>query len=76
MITLLVAAGALVGFLVAYHTYGRWIARRVYRLDNSAMVPSRELRDDVDFVPVFSLGYSVYGRPPNSLVMTIVTVTG
>jgi carbon starvation protein len=51
MSTLLVALGSFVGFLVAYHTYGRWLARRIFALDAAAVVPSRELRDDIDFVP-------------------------
>ncbi|REJ87101.1 MAG: carbon starvation protein A [Planctomycetota bacterium] len=51
MATLLIAVGAFVGYLVAYHTYGRWLARRIFGLDPSAPVPSRQLRDDVDFVP-------------------------
>jgi carbon starvation protein len=51
MTTLLVAIGSFVGFLVAYHTYGRWLARRIFGLDPAALVPSRQLRDDVDFVP-------------------------
>lgn len=51
MQTLLVAIGSFFGFLIAYHTYGRWLARQVFRLDADAMVPSHELRDDIDFVP-------------------------
>ena len=51
MTTLLVAIGSFVGFLVAYHTYGRWLARKIFALDGQALVPSRELRDNVDFVP-------------------------
>ena len=51
MITLLIAVGAFVGYIVAYHTYGRWLARRIFGLDPSAPVPSRQLRDDVDFIP-------------------------
>ena len=51
MTTLLIAVGAFVGYLVAYHTYGRWLARRVFRLDAAAVVPSIECRDDVDFCP-------------------------
>ena len=51
MTTLLIAVFAFVGYIVAYHTYGRWIARRVFVLDPEAVVPSRELRDDVDYVP-------------------------
>ncbi len=51
MSTLLIAIVAFGGFFVAYHTYGRWLARKVFRLDPDAPVPSRQLRDDVDFVP-------------------------
>ena len=51
MLTLLIAVGAFFGYLVAYHTYGRWISRKVFQLDDNAVVPSEELRDDVDFVP-------------------------
>lgn len=51
MNTLLVASASLVGFIVAYHTYGRWLARKLFNLDVAAVTPSHELRDDVDFVP-------------------------
>ena len=51
MVTLLVAVGAFIGYIVAYHTYGRWLSRRIFNLDPQAEVPSRQLRDDVDFVP-------------------------
>lgn len=51
MSTLLVAIGAFVGYLVAYHTYGRWLARKVFRLDPEAVVPSVECRDDIDYCP-------------------------
>ena len=51
MSTLLIALGAFFGFIVAYHTYGRWLARRIFGLDPDAVVPSRQLQDDVDFVP-------------------------
>ena len=51
MYTLLIAIGSFFGFIVAYHTYGRWIANRVFNLDANAKVPSCELEDGVDFVP-------------------------
>ncbi|MCA9035340.1 MAG: carbon starvation protein A [Planctomycetaceae bacterium] len=51
MLTLLVAVLSFFGFIVAYNTYGRWLARSVFRLDPSALVPAEELRDDIDFVP-------------------------
>jgi carbon starvation protein len=51
MQTLLIALGALVGYFIAYHTYGRWLARKVFRLDPQAEVPSVALNDDRDYVP-------------------------
>jgi carbon starvation protein len=51
METLWIAAAAFVAFFVAYHTYGRWLARKVFQLDAQAPVPSEQLRDNVDFVP-------------------------
>ena len=51
MTTLFIALLAFAGYIVAYHTYGRWLARRIFDLDSNADVPSHQLRDDVDFVP-------------------------
>ncbi len=51
MTTLAIALGSLVFYLVAYHTYGRWLARKIFRLDALAPMPSIELNDDKDFVP-------------------------
>ncbi|MCH2115574.1 MAG: carbon starvation protein A [Pirellulales bacterium] len=51
MLTLLIAIGSFVGFIVAYNTYGRWLAQKIFDIDPEAEVPSRQLRDDVDFVP-------------------------
>ena len=51
MATLLIAIGALVGYLLAYHTYGRWLARKIFRLNPDAAVPSKEFEDNSDYVP-------------------------
>ena len=51
MNTLLIALGAMVAYVVAYHTYGRWLARKIFQLNPDAKVPSIELNDDRDFVP-------------------------
>lgn len=51
MLTLGVAVFSFFGFLVAYHTYGRWLSKKIFQLDDAAVVPSVELQDDVDFVP-------------------------
>jgi carbon starvation protein len=51
MSTVMVAIFAGVALMLAYHTYGRWLARRIFELSPTACVPSRELFDDVDYVP-------------------------
>jgi len=51
MDTLLIALGTLGLYLVAYHTYGRWLSRKLFKLDANATVPSRELADGHDYVP-------------------------
>ena len=51
MSTLLVAVGSFVGFIIAYHTYGRWLGQKIFQLDGAADVPSKQLRDDMDYVP-------------------------
>ncbi|HDZ20741.1 hypothetical protein LCGC14_0431660 [marine sediment metagenome] len=40
-----------VGYLVVYHTYGRFLARRIFRLRRDAEVPSKVFADGIDFVP-------------------------
>ena len=51
MLTLLVALGSFALFIVGYHTYGRWLARKIFMLDRRAEVPSHQLQDDLDYVP-------------------------
>ena len=50
MSTLIVAIASFVGFIVAYHTYGRWLSRKVFGLDPNRAVPSETLADGRDFV--------------------------
>ncbi len=51
MSTFFVAAGSFLLFIVAYHTYGRWLAKKIFRLDANAEMPSQQLCDGVDYVP-------------------------
>ncbi len=48
LLLMLVCGG---GYLVAYHTYGRFLAKKIFKLDKNAAVPSVELRDGIDYVP-------------------------
>jgi len=49
VILLMVICGA--GYLLAYHTYGRYLARKIFILKKDAPVPSRQLEDGIDYVP-------------------------
>lgn len=51
MQVLLLALGSGLAFLVAYHTYGRWLGSRIFRLSADAICPSHRLRDDGDYIP-------------------------
>ncbi len=51
METLAIAVGTLVLYLVAYHTYGKWLARKIFKLDPDVVTPSVALNDDKDYVP-------------------------
>jgi len=51
MDTLLLMLVCFGGYLLAYHTYGRFLARRIFRLVPHATVPSRALEDGIDYVP-------------------------
>ncbi len=42
---------ALAGYLLAYRLYGRFLARKVFRLSSETRMPAHEFRDGVDFVP-------------------------
>ena len=51
MQTLLIALGAGIAFLIAYHTYGRWLGTKVFNLAADTVCPSHRLNDGKDYVP-------------------------
>lgn len=51
MQTLIIAFGAFVFYLLAYHTYGKWLGQKIFKLDKNAVPPSVELEDGSDYVP-------------------------
>ena len=51
MDALLIVVVAFVGYILAYYTYGRFLARKIFRLRPDAVTPSHALHDGVDFVP-------------------------
>ena len=51
MSTLLIALASFFGFIIAYHTYGKWLGSKIFELDDQRVVPSISQQDGVDFVP-------------------------
>ncbi|EMI57870.1 carbon starvation CstA family protein [Rhodopirellula sallentina] len=51
MSTLFVAIASMIGFVIAYHTYGRYLAKKLFALRDDEPMPSVVQRDDIDFVP-------------------------
>jgi len=51
MNSLVLALIAFSGYLIAYHTYGKFLGRKLFGLANKNPMPSHELEDGVDYVP-------------------------
>lgn len=51
MQVLLIALLAGVGYLVAYHTYGKWLGSKIFNLSAKRVCPSAKLEDGLDYVP-------------------------
>lgn len=51
MEVLLLLVVTFLGYIVAYRTYGRFLAKKIFSLDDRARVPSREFNDGMDYVP-------------------------
>lgn len=51
MNVLFVVIGSCIVLLVAYKTYGRFLSKKVFRLDDTKITPAVEHNDGVDYVP-------------------------
>ena len=51
MNSLILTLLAFIGYLIAYRLYGRYLARKIFRLSDENLMPSHEFRDGVDYVP-------------------------
>ena len=51
MNALVIAVAVMALYLIAYHTYGKFLARRLFGVDPEAKCPSERLYDGVDYVP-------------------------
>lgn len=50
MNSLLLAVGAAILYMIAYNTYGRFLAKKLFRIDRSAPCPSETHHDGIDYV--------------------------
>ncbi len=51
MDTLILMCVCFGGYILAYHTYGKFLAKKIFKLNPQAKVPSVQLNDGVDYVP-------------------------
>ncbi|KAB1440913.1 carbon starvation protein A [Pseudodesulfovibrio senegalensis] len=51
MNSLVIAALCFVGYFVAYYTYGKFLSKKIFKIDEALECPSCSLRDDKDYVP-------------------------
>ncbi|WP_461209983.1 carbon starvation CstA family protein [Desulfocurvus sp. DL9XJH121] len=51
MNSLVIALVCFVGYIVAYHTYGRFLSKKIFKVDDALECPSCSLKDDKDYVP-------------------------
>ena len=49
--SILLAVGAAIAYLIAYHTYGKFLARKIFDLDPDRRTPAVEINDGTDYVP-------------------------
>jgi carbon starvation protein len=38
-------------YIIAYHTYGKYLARKIFKLDPNRLPPSKQLSDGIDYIP-------------------------
>ncbi len=51
MDTLLLLILPMVGYVLMYRLYGKYISKRIFKINSEAVVPSKELEDGVDYIP-------------------------
>jgi carbon starvation protein len=51
MNSFVLAVGAAILYIVAYHTYGKFLGSKIFKLNPKAVCPSAQFQDNIDFVP-------------------------
>ncbi|MGA1865670.1 MAG: carbon starvation protein A [bacterium] len=39
------------GYIIVYHTYGRFLSKKIFKIKEEALTPSHEFKDGIDYVP-------------------------
>ncbi len=42
---------AFILYLIAYHTYGKFLSKKIFKLSSDKVCPSEKLQDNIDFIP-------------------------
>ena len=59
MNVLFVVIGSIIFLLIGYNTYGKFLAKKVFKLDDTKITPAIELNDGQDYVPAKKACYLV-----------------
>jgi len=51
MSSVLIMVVAFVGYIVAYHTYGKYLGSKIFNLSARNITPSHTLQDGIDYIP-------------------------
>lgn len=51
MNSVILALFSFFAYIIAYNTYGRYLAKKIFKLDRSVVTPAHKFRDNKDFVP-------------------------
>ncbi len=51
MNSLVLAIIVFAGYIIAYHTYGKYLANKIFKLDPNRKTPAHEFRDNIDYLP-------------------------
>lgn len=51
MNSLVLALGVLILYIIAYKSYGKFLSKKIFKLNPNRACPSEELQDNIDYVP-------------------------
>ncbi len=51
MSSIYLIVGTVIAYLLAYRLYGRYLGRKIFKLDDRRPTPAHTMRDDVDYLP-------------------------